>query len=107
MSEEHLPGLSSCGHLGEPPKRKRTPSQYATHIADFKNVHLSPYRTSDSIPDDNAAFALLNKPNNPRTGEGTINQNHCCALFPQVRPITSLYQCQQGRLLPQSHKDAS
>jgi hypothetical protein len=38
MSEEHLQGVSSCGQLGEPPKRRRTPSQYATQIADFKNV---------------------------------------------------------------------
>lgn len=40
MTEEHFPGLSSCGQLVEPPKRRRTPSQYATQIADFKNVPL-------------------------------------------------------------------
>jgi len=68
MSEEHLPGLSSCGQLGEPPKRKRTPSQYASHIADFKNVPLLTPRTSDSIPDDLAAFASLRQLTNLKTG---------------------------------------
>ena len=38
MTEEHFPGPSSCGQLPEPPKRRRTPSQYAMQIADFKNV---------------------------------------------------------------------
>lgn len=38
MNEEHLRGYSSLSMLPEPPKRKRTPSQYAAQIADFKNV---------------------------------------------------------------------
>jgi hypothetical protein len=40
MSEEHLPPLAHSTQPADHSKRKRTPSQYATHIADFKNVPL-------------------------------------------------------------------
>jgi hypothetical protein len=46
MSEEHLRSIHSLQQLGEPPKRRRTPSQYATQIADFKNVAFFLLRTS-------------------------------------------------------------
>ena len=44
MSDEHHQGLSSAERLSDPHKRKRTPSHYATQIADFKNVTLPPSR---------------------------------------------------------------
>ena len=50
MSEEHLRSIPSLQQLGEPPKRRRTPSQYATQIADFKNVAFLSLRTSTLLP---------------------------------------------------------
>lgn len=50
MSEEHLRSIPSLQQLGEPPKRRRTPSQYATQIADFKNVVFFLLRTSTLLP---------------------------------------------------------
>lgn len=50
MSEEHLRSIPSLQQLGEPPKRRRTPSQYATQIADFKNVAFFSLRTSTLLP---------------------------------------------------------
>ena len=44
MSDEHHQGVSSAERLSDPNKRKRTPSHYATQIADFKNVSLTSSR---------------------------------------------------------------
>lgn len=46
MTEEHSAAVQSMGDLADPPKRRRTPSQYASQIDDFKNVLLLPCRTS-------------------------------------------------------------
>lgn len=46
MSEEQLPGQSSGYQIPEVSKRRRTPSQYASRIADFKSVLLTLSRTS-------------------------------------------------------------
>jgi hypothetical protein len=56
MSEEQLPPSNAKeGQLGDPPKRKRTPSQYASQINDFKNVpSLSPRTTLTSIKETKA-----------------------------------------------------
>ena len=43
MNEEHCKDPNPLSK--EAPKRRRTPSQYASHIADFKNVPLSLSRT--------------------------------------------------------------
>ena len=50
MSEEHLRGYSSLSLLPDP-KRKRTPSQYAAQIADFKSVSIHQYRTITPCPE--------------------------------------------------------
>ena len=50
MSEEHLRGYSSLSLLPDP-KRKRTPSQYAAQIADFKSVSIHRYRTITPCPE--------------------------------------------------------
>lgn len=39
MSAEQLPGQSSLEQPCEPPKRRRTPSEYATRIAELKSVN--------------------------------------------------------------------
>ena len=46
MSEEQNIGDPSPNYPSEPPKRRRVPSQYASQIADFKNVTLLPFRTT-------------------------------------------------------------
>jgi hypothetical protein len=40
MSEEQNIGNQGGSQTGDPPKRKRVPSQYANQIADFKNVKI-------------------------------------------------------------------
>jgi hypothetical protein len=40
MAEEHCQDDIGYARLSDPPKRVRTPSQYASKIADFKNVYL-------------------------------------------------------------------
>jgi hypothetical protein len=66
MSEEHLLGISPWGQLNEPPKRRRTPSQYATQIADFKNVPLSLFRILLPTPKRQKASDLLNPTKFPK-----------------------------------------
>ena len=46
MSEEQNIGDPSPNLPSEPPKRRRVPSQYASQIADFKNVTILPIRTT-------------------------------------------------------------
>jgi hypothetical protein len=50
MSEEQILGQSSLEQMAEVSKRRRTPSQYATQIADFKSVNEPPSRTTPSLP---------------------------------------------------------
>jgi len=59
MSEEHLWELQSNNLLSDPPKRKRTPSQFASHIADFKNVLLKTCRIS-LWPPKNTKTKIIN-----------------------------------------------
>ena len=45
MREEQNVGKDAFNFIQHAPKRRRAPSEYASQIADFKNVILSTFRT--------------------------------------------------------------
>lgn len=62
MSEEQKFGKEGSSYEQEPPKRRRTPSQYASQIADFKSVSLNPHRITPPSRRDLAAIKLQTFP---------------------------------------------
>lgn len=107
MSEEHLPPLASWGQLSDPPKRKRTPSQYASQIADFKNVTTTISRMSHSTPNETGPSGSQNQSKSHKTTAKLALPNHYAAHSPTERPTILPYSHPASRRLPINLNGAS
>ena len=99
MSEEQILGQSSFEQMAEVSKRRRTPSQYATQIADFKSVNEPPSRTTPSLPKKTKTTnsqknrkPLSSQPDRPPVGGSP-------AYCPLERSFHSLWSCSPPKRL--------
>lgn len=108
MSEEQIPGQSSLEQMAEVSKRRRTPSQYATQIADFKSVYEPPARTTPAPQKKTKTTnsrknrkSLSSQPDRPPVGGSP-------AYYPPERSFHSLWSCsppKQVRLIEPKRKN--